>query len=153
MRMDKSKPDDASPEKKSLDPRHRRAMINDLENLSGILDDDDETPQVFDDLPVLKSFVDPATLTRGKNTTGSGRSPASVSSPRTSTDISADPRKRYDPSLGGSPLSHSPIQSSQLRQRTAALVDELVAAALPRLEAELRARLEREAERLLRPDR
>lgn len=40
-----------------LDPKQRKKMLNELESLSGILDSEDEKPK-FDDLPVLKSFVE-----------------------------------------------------------------------------------------------
>lgn len=40
-----------------LDPQQRKKMLNELESLSGILDAEEEKPK-FDDLPVLKSFVE-----------------------------------------------------------------------------------------------
>lgn len=40
-----------------LDPKQRKKMLNELESLSGILDAEEEKPK-FDDLPVLKSFVE-----------------------------------------------------------------------------------------------
>lgn len=40
-----------------LDTQQRKKMLNELESLSGILDAEEEKPE-FDDLPVLKSFVE-----------------------------------------------------------------------------------------------
>lgn len=40
-----------------LDPNQRKKMLNELESLSGMLDAEDDKPK-FDDLPVLKSFVE-----------------------------------------------------------------------------------------------
>lgn len=151
MQMDKGKPDDFLPDKKSLDPRQRREMINDLENLSGMLDDETDATPTFDDLPVLKSFVDPATLGRGKS--GQAR-PTTQATGLPDRGIPAgDAPRRFDPSLGGASLTASAHQRQQLRQRTSEIVDELVAAALPRLEAELRARLENEIGQILRQER
>jgi hypothetical protein len=146
MQMDRGKPDDSQADNKTLAPRQRREMINDLENLSGMLDDEPESSPAFDDLPVLKSFVDPATLGRHKNSPA--RAAASMPVPQEAS--TQDTRKRFDPSLGGTPIAGTPQQQQQLRQRTSEIVDDLVASALPRLEAELRARLEHEIGQMLR---
>jgi len=151
MHMDKGKPDDFLPDSKTLDPRQRREMINDLENLSGMLDDEADAAPTFDDLPVLKSFVDPATLGRGKAGLTRPAAPANGTAARGMPG--ADTSRRFDPSLGGASLTASVHQRQQLRQRTSEIVDELVAAALPRIEAELRARLESEIGQILRQER
>lgn len=151
MQMDKGKPDDFLPDKNALDPRQRREMINDLENLSGMLDDEVEDTPTFDDLPVLKSFVDPATLGRGKS--GQVRPPSQSNATSDRVLPTGDTPRRFDPSLGGASLTASAHQRQQLRQRTSEIIDELVAAALPRLEAELRARLESEIGQILRQER
>lgn len=190
-----------------LDPQQRKKMLNELESLTGILDSEDDTPK-FDDLPVLKSFVedvpvlndrvgqtdtsfidnDPLAISDAVRRQHSGpsepepASPAVAAAPRAKTEYERFREQHFEdaaltakshqekareprsdaaeelrrllstPSAGKPRFDKDPAsrEYQQLRQKASQVVNEIIKSYLPRIEAELRMKLETEVDRILK---
>ncbi len=190
-----------------LDPQQRKKMLNELESLTGILDSEDEKPK-FDDLPVLKSFVedvpvlndrvghtdtsfidnDPLAISDAVRRQHSGvvepEAPAPVApvqlrakseyerfreqhfedaalNAKAAQEKAREPRSDAAEELRR--LLNTPSSTKlrfdkdpasreyqQLRQKASQVVNEIIKSYMPRIEAELRMKLETEVDRILK---
>lgn len=194
-----------------LDPDQRKKMLNELESLSGMLDSEDDTPK-FDDLPVLKSFVEDVPVLNDRvsqqhtDTSFIDNDPLAISdavrrqrlgisepevvpthtpappAPRMKSDYERFKEQHFDDaSLNAKPApdklreprndaaeelrrllnsatgtkprfekDHGSREYQQLRQKASQVVNEIIKNYMPRLEAELRMKLETEVDRILK---
>ena len=164
-------------QKSAIDQQEKDKMLDDLESLSQMLDDedaiDDDDAAVPEDIPILKSFVEdvptlsdsleetePSADTIDNSAATFTTSPlgpdyeGSVSVQDTELDVSF----LNNPAISGNLSAEFQQQLvdgvndtvlHDLQEKAGPLVDALVKANLPRLEAELRMKLEQEVDRLL----
>lgn len=191
-----------------LDPQQRKKMLNELESLTGILDTEEDKPK-FDDLPVLKSFVedvpvlndrvgqtdtsfidnDPLAISDAVRRQHAGpvepppAPPATAPAParakseyerfreqhfedaaltaKTQQEKAREPRSDAaeelrrllnSPSAGKPRFDKDPAsrEYQQLRQKASQVVNEIIKSYMPRIEAELRMKLETEVDRILK---
>ena len=164
-------------QKSAIDQQEKDKMLDDLESLSQMLDDedaiDDDDAAVPEDIPILKSFVeDVPTLSDSLEGTEANADTIDNSAATFTTsplgpdyegsvsvqDTELDVSFLNNPAISGNLSAEFQQQLvdgvndtvlHDLQEKAGPLVDALVKANLPRLEAELRMKLEQEVDRLL----